>query len=126
MRRSALLQRVSRGAAFAVVLAFLVQAMVGMPVLLRMTPGLEGGAFCSVGHDAAGAPAGSAQMPAGHDHAHCLLCQAGPVPPPVTAAAVPFMPRGTVSATLFLGRGWSGPSQRPRPAFASRAPPLTA
>ncbi len=125
MRRPALPQRVSRGAAFAVVLAFVVQAMLGMPVLLRMTPGLEGVAFCSVGH-AAGAPPGPAHIPAGHDHAHCLLCQAGPVPPPVTAAAVPFAPRATAGAALFPGRACTGLPQRPRPAFASRAPPLTA
>jgi hypothetical protein len=124
MRRPGLFQRVNRGAALAVVLGFLVQALVGMPLTLRMIPGLDGIAFCGAAHPA-GLPGDPAQLPAGHDHDHCLLCQAGPVPPPTAAFAL-HVPPGEPVRTVFANRPRRPAPQRPRPAFASRAPPLTA
>ncbi|MEJ1975245.1 MAG: DUF2946 family protein [Acetobacteraceae bacterium] len=124
MRRTGLFQHVRSSAALAVVLGVLLQALLGMPLTLRMMPdGLDGVAFCGAAHPA-GAPGDPAQRPAGHDHAHCLLCQAGPVPPPTTF--VLQTPQGETAAAAFADLSRPGIVQRLRPAFASRAPPLTA
>jgi hypothetical protein len=121
MRRNGLLQRVSHGATLAVVLGFLVQALVGMPLTLRMSPGLDGVAFCGAAHGPS-APGDPAQPPAGHSHEHCLLCQAGPLPPPA-AAFVLHGQQGRPVQVAFARRARPDAAQRPRAAFASRAPP---
>ena len=110
----------ARVAAAVVILAVLVQAGLGLPVMLGMASA-QAAPICSAGH----ASGGGGPLHPGHDHAHCLLCQSSTAPALVASAPVVprpsetrWMMRHAVPARLVLGPVPSG--------FFSRAPPALA
>ena len=107
-----------RLAAAAVILAVLVQAAIGLPVMLGMASA-DAAPVCSTAHASGG---GGTPLHGGHSHAHCLLCQASAAPAlGPTIAVVPrpsearWVVRHLAPGRLVLGPVPSG--------LSSRAPP---
>ncbi len=111
----------ARLAALAVIAAMLLQGALGLPATLRMQAGP--GAICGAVHPASGG--GDTPAPLAHHHAHCLLCQGGLLPPLIPAAEAAAVPMQAPLAAPAGNTPLPVP-QRPRPAFASRAPPASA
>ena len=83
---------------------------------------LAAGAICS---GAAGHDAGSDQnkAPAGHAHAHCVLCQAGMAPFMLAAGAAVPAPATAMRLPRLAGV-WHVAAPDFAKAYASRAPPV--
>jgi hypothetical protein len=120
-------------AAWAVVVAFLVQALLGAPMAARMLaaaagPGANLAAFPLCSGSGRGDPGGDPQDrdgPAGGNHDHCLICHAGfgAALPPVPVLAIALLVAGVIA---FAVRAPESRPQRGVAGYASRGPPLAA
>jgi hypothetical protein len=107
-----------RLASLAALLGLLVQTALGLPLALRMAT--DPAVICSASHTGGDPPV----LP--HDHAHCLLCQNGTVPPLLPGlATLPAPTALALAAPPVLAQPASLPPGRRTP-FIPRAPPSLA